>query len=373
MKTAIDETSGDFMKNRLYSLDLLRGIDMFFLVMVGGPIQAVQGTFHCFSEGVWRHFRHDWTGFGLWDIIMPLFIFMCGAAMPFSLEKRLGKEGSSRGYWRHVMGRVALLWIFGMVMQGKLLSLDPMKISPYNNTLQAIAAGYLIAALTLCVRSMAFRIAVPVVLAAVYSLLLAIGGDYSATGNFANAVEAKILCAILPTGSAALQTGRYTWFLTSMMFGAMTLCGYHAAKILQAAASHRIKTFSLSLLAAALLTVGAVSSCWIPVIKPIYTLSFTALAMGWSVLSLAALYVISDVLRFRRGFGVFMLLGRHSLFAYMTGCFYCVFAAASERLLGGLALWIGATAMPVILALGNSALRLGSVWIWDRLKKESDK
>ena len=357
------------MKERFYSLDLLRGMDMFLLVMVGGPMRSIQGSFHCFPDSVWRNFSHGWTGFGFWDIIMPLFIFICGAAMPFSIEKRLAEGRATWGYWRHVLGRVALLWIFGMVAQGQLLTFDLMKISPYNNTLQAIAAGYLIAALTLCVRSAVFRIALPVTLAFAYAGLLALLGDYSKTGNFANIVEMKMLAALLPDGSSAFQTWNYTWFLTSMMFGSMTLCGYHSTKILQGAGTQWRKAFRLGMLAVALLAVGWASSCWIPVIKPIYTLSFTSLAMGWCVLSLTALYVLADILRFRRGFWVFMLLGRHSLFAYMTGCFLCVFAAASDKLFGGLSIWIGQAAMPVILSFSNSALRLGSVWVWDRLRK----
>lgn len=357
-------------KERLYSLDLLRGVDMFLLVMVGAPMRSIQKAFNCFSDSAWRNFSHGWTGFGFWDIIMPLFIFICGAAIPFSLEKRLKEGRATWEYWRHVLGRVLLLWVFGMVAQGELLSLDPMKISPYNNTLQSIAAGYLISAAALCVRSMAFRIALPVVLAAVYTGLLAFCGDYSRTGNCANIVEMKILSVLLPAGSSAFQTWHYTWFLTSLMFGSMTLCGYHSTKILQGSGSQWRKASVLCVLAAVLLAIGFVSSFSIPVIKPIYTLSFTSLAMGWCVLSLAAFYVIADILRFRRGFGVFMLLGRHSLFAYMTGCFSGVFAAASGKLLGGFAIWIGQEVMPVVLTFGNSALRLGSVWIWERLRKD---
>lgn len=42
-------------------------------------------------------------------------------------------------YWRHVIARFAVLWILGMVAQGRLLSMDIMLINPFNNTLQAIA------------------------------------------------------------------------------------------------------------------------------------------------------------------------------------------------------------------------------------------
>ena len=134
----------DYPDNRLFSLDLLRGLDMFFLAAVGVVMQAAFKVWNC---PVWLQdqFRHPWLGFSAWDIIMPLFIFMCGAAMPFALGRRL-REGKGV-FWRHVLGRVALLWILGMVVQGGLLSLDPKEFSPYCNTLQSIACGYLVTAL----------------------------------------------------------------------------------------------------------------------------------------------------------------------------------------------------------------------------------
>ena len=124
----------------------------------------------------------------------------------------------------------------------------------------------------------------------------------------------------------------------------------------------------LAVLAAVLLVVGFVSAQWIPVIKPIFTLSFTAQAMGWCVFALAALYALTDIIRFRRGFGVFMLLGQHSLFAYMVCHFASVFNAASNELVGGLVLWIGETPMPVVIAVCGSFLHVGAVWIWARLR-----
>ena len=42
---------------------------------------------------------------------------------------------------------MVILWIFGMVAQGNLLTYDLSKLHIYCNTLQAIAAGYLIASI----------------------------------------------------------------------------------------------------------------------------------------------------------------------------------------------------------------------------------
>ena len=125
---------------RLFCLDALRGLDMLLLTVVGPFFMAVNKGYGL-PEGVLAQFRHPWGGFTLWDIIMPLFIFMCGAAVPFGLGRRMVNGRAGRRYLGHVLSRFALLWVLGMVAQGRLLTLDPLKISPFNNTLQTIACG----------------------------------------------------------------------------------------------------------------------------------------------------------------------------------------------------------------------------------------
>ena len=157
---------------RLLSLDLLRGLDMILLTVVGPLFWAVNKAWEM-PEAVQLQFKHAWGGFTLWDIIMPLFIFACGAAVPYALSKRLNDDGKATGaFWRHVLGRFALLWFCGMLVQGRLATLDPLLISPYNNTLQTIAAGYLIAALVMLIPVRALRVLMPVIFVAAYGVLL---------------------------------------------------------------------------------------------------------------------------------------------------------------------------------------------------------
>ncbi|MDD4062043.1 MAG: DUF5009 domain-containing protein, partial [Kiritimatiellae bacterium] len=159
-------------RERLFSLDLLRGLDMFLLVVVGRLIWTFQKVWNIPVEKL-SQFQHAYGGFTFWDIIMPLFLFMCGAAIPFALPKRLTPEGKpTSAFWKHVIGRVVMLWIFGMICQGHLLELDRMTIYPYSNTLQTIAAGYFIAALALFIRNAKVRFVLPFVLAAVYGTIL---------------------------------------------------------------------------------------------------------------------------------------------------------------------------------------------------------
>lgn len=359
------------MKDRLYSLDLLRGLDMILLVAIGPVVKAANSVWH-FSPEFMRQFNHGWECFTFWDIIMPLFIFMCGAAIPYALGKRLegGKAGGA--YWKHVFVRVAMLWILGMVVQGRLLTLDWHQVSPYSNTLQSIACGYLIAACAMLIPSIKLRIAVPVAMASVYTMLLAIGGDYTEFGNFAFKVDHAILAAVLPADNPFVaKPSFYTWFTTSLMFGVMTLCGTFAADILRGGGEKRVKAARLFAYGVALETIGWVSAIWIPVIKPIFTLSFTAQAMGWCVIALAILYVLTDVMQLRRGLGLIILFGQCALAAYLVGGFFRpVTVRLAEILTRGFPHAFGLKeSMPFVNALVSAAVIAAALAVWRKARR----
>ena len=306
-----------YSPNRLFSLDLLRGLDMILLTVVGPLVKGFNGSWPL-PEGFMGQFKHGWECFTLWDIIMPLFIFMCGAAIPFALPKRLvdGKAGGA--YWRHVLGRVVLLWFCGMLVQGNLCTLDPMKIMPFSNTLQAIAVGYLAVAAALLVPCRKIRASITVLLFAVYGLIIHFCGDYTPEGNATVAVDRWVFSLFLPEGNISLKIGYYTWVLPSIMFVAMTLCGFHATEILKSAMEKRAKAWALAAYGGGMLAAGWVLSIWVPVIKPIYTVSFTLQAMGWCTLALALLFVVTDIFQLRKGCGLVILYGQFALTAYLV-------------------------------------------------------
>jgi len=350
----------DTKSSRLYSLDVLRGLDMMFLTVIAPLLWGVDAVWGL-SDGVKYQLSHPWVGFTCWDIIMPCFIFMCGAAIPFALERRLEKNGGrpDAAYWKHVLGRVALLWGLGLLVQGRLASLDWNQIRLYDNTLQTIAAGYLAVACTILCKSWKVRIAVPAVCFVLYGLLLHLLGDYSLNGNFAAIVEQNLLLKIVPATSETYQEiakygilcdpatipqkvldygieVHYTWYLTTLMCAFMAFCGYFATKILTAAAPAWTKAKRLFLYGASLLALGWIlTACGVEMVKHIYTVSFTAQAMGWSALFLAALYVLTDIWQLRRGTGLVVLFGQYALVAYMIEEFFKPAAVEFAKMLVG--------------------------------------
>lgn len=358
----------DYPETRLFSLDVLRGLDMLLLTVVGPLLVAAQKSWACFPDAFMGQLKHGWVCFTLWDIIMPLFIFMSGAAIPFALGRRL-KEGKGV-FWRHVLARVALLWFLGGLVQGNWMTLDPVQVSPFSNTLQSIAVGYLIVAATMALGRRGAMIAVPIVCAAVYTIVLAVDGDYSKFGNAAYKIDHAVLKALLPeTSRWVTNPSHYTWFLSSLMFAVMAFAGYHATRILQSRETPWRRVGTLFAYGAALLTLGLVSEIWIPCIKPIYTLSFTAQAMGWCVLALVALHVVNDLWKIRCGFSFVLLFGQMALTAYFVSHFFHSVLAAFAHLMGdGILSWLPASASAFGQALFSVIGLVAAMLVWRSAK-----
>ncbi len=301
------------VRPRLMSLDLLRGLDIFILVVISPLFWKLSALFPM-PKALQTAFTHAaWEGFHAWDLVMPLFIFMSGAAIPLSLPKLLREGRPTITFWKHILRRMIVLWILGMVVQGHLLAFDWELLDFYNNTLQAIAAGYLVSALALLIPLRYVRLALPFFLAAVYGLLLALCGDYTPKGNFALQIEHLLFPS---------NTDGYGWSLTSLMFGALALWGGEATRLLRSARPPMVKALLLFAASQLFLGSGLLLTFWEPAIKRIFTISFTLQAAGWSMLLLSVLYLFVDVLNFRRGWGLLLLFGRYSLWAYMLGTFW---------------------------------------------------
>lgn len=368
--------SSDYEGGRLFCLDLLRGLDMFLLTIVGPLVYAFQTQTKLLPPKVFAQFDHAWGGFTLWDIIMPLFIFMCGAAIPYALSRRL-KNGQGE-FWRHVVSRVVMLWVMGGCVQGNWLSFNLHSFSPFANTLQAIAIGYLATAAMMCVPSRLFRILLPILLAGIYTIMM--GSNYERFGNLAQRIDMAIFKAMLPADNPYVaKPSSYTWFFTSLMFAAMTMTGFHAAEILRSGLTPKKKSIALFVFGCALLVFGLLAEIWIPCIKHVYSLSFTAQAMGWSVLALVLLYVVTDVLRFRRGMSIFLLYGQCALSAYLISHLFGAdvsydpgaITKMSESILRAAVEYLGNDSK-VIVQVGVSVLLTAAIAIWRKIKMIRD-
>ena len=348
---------------RLQSLDIFRGLVMLMLVVFQPLLLAADRAFGL-PLGLTEQLTHvPWEGCHVWDCVMPFFIFMCGTALPFSLPKYLNGGRPGVAFFLHLLKRVALLWMLGMVVQGNLLDFRWDRLYWYTNTLQAIAAGYVIAALFRLVSGKVFQLAAPLLLMVAYGLLLHFGGDYTPTGNLSIRIDR--FC--FPCGNGDPM---YPWVLPTLMFAAITLAGACCGDWFKGAAA---RPFLIRLVVPVLVGVGVfglgrILVLWVPAVKYIWTPSFTLMVLGYAVWLQTLLYAVVDLTSWSRWLGPVVLFGRHSLMAYMLGVLFMpVFAALSRILLHGMPMFFGNGAQPFVLALGNALGLMLALYVWDWL------
>ena len=344
---------------RIMSVDALRGFDMFW---IAGGQAFVMEFFKLFSNPMppWleRQFDHvEWQGFVGWDLIMPLFLFIVGVAMPFSFGKRLARGDSHASIYKKMIFRVVVLWVLGMVAQGHLLAFDSNNLQFYSNTLQSIASGYLIATIALVELPVRWQAALVGALLVTYWALMVFvpvpgfgAGVLTPDGNLAIYIDKALL--------GHFQDGTpYTWILSSLGFGATVLMGVLSGHLLRSKLPGNRK---------ALVLVGAGIGClvggWLwgfafPIIKHIWTSSMVLWSGGWCLLLLALFYWVIDVLGYRRWAFFFIVIGMNAIVAYIAPDII-PFSHISKTLFAGLARHLGMFG-PVLVAFGT----LGVLWL----------
>lgn len=311
---------------RLESLDMLRGFDLFMLLMFQPVFMALSGVMDVeWLEPVRYQLEHEpWdASFRLWDMVMPLFLFMSGASIPFAMNKYLtGERPRSEAYLR-IAKRVILLYVFGGIVQGNFLGFDPNRIYLYSNTLQTIAVGYLVTSLLVLNCSLKWQVVAAAALLVIYWIPMTFCGDFTPDGNFAEKVDSMIL-GRFRDGTRLGENGEwvhspyyhYTWIWSSLNFSVTVLLGSFAGQITRRV--ERAKAWKMLLgVGVGLLICGKLWSLQMPINKQIWSSTMTLWAGGWSFIALAVFYYIIDYKGYKRGLEWLKYYGMNSIVAYM--------------------------------------------------------
>ena len=134
---------------RLMSVDALRGFDMFWIIGADSLVAALN---RMSQTGPTRflatQLEHaEWEGFHFYDLIFPLFVFIAGVSLVFSLTKTIEQAGRAEALKR-VLRRGLLLFLIGIFYSGGFTHLWPdMRLM---GVLNRIALAYLFAGLLFC-------------------------------------------------------------------------------------------------------------------------------------------------------------------------------------------------------------------------------
>src|SRR5258707_9309122 len=82
---------------RLVSLDALRGFDMFWIIGAEEVVNAVAKVFpnHWTKLAATQNQHVEWAGFHFEDLIFPMFVFIVGVSLVFSLSKAIATRSKA--------------------------------------------------------------------------------------------------------------------------------------------------------------------------------------------------------------------------------------------------------------------------------------
>ncbi len=354
---------------RLASLDILRGADMFLLLFLGPVLHQLCEVYPESTGWLARQTSHAaWEGFMMWDIIMPLFLFLSGVTIPFSLARY--KEGvrPDRTFRLRLLRRFCLLFFLGWIVQGNLLDFNWKTFHPFANTLQAIAVGYVVAALLFVHLKWRWQVVAAAVLFAAYWMAFACTGmNLDGQENIAMAVDKAVLGSHRG-GVLWAADGRwsynpqyqYTWILSSLNFAVTVLLGSFAGQLLKTNRFTPAKRAGLAAFAGVcLIGAGLAVSPVFPIIKKIWSSSMTLFSGGICFLLTAFTYYLVDVRGWHRGADWLKIYGMNAITAYFIGQVIS-FSSVSQSLLHGLE---GFSWYPVLIAFANGCILMGVLWL----------
>ncbi|MBI3208224.1 MAG: DUF5009 domain-containing protein [Candidatus Solibacter usitatus] len=294
---------------RLISLDAYRGFIMLILASSGVGLAVLK------NHDGWAWLAHQvdhaaWEGCTFWDLIQPAFTFMAGAAMPFAIARRLELGATMPQVFRHVAWRALLLVVLSNIFSnwGR-----PALSYQFINVLSQIAFGYIIC---FFITRLQFPKQVGVAAAmlagywALFVLFPGTDGPYSKTDHIGAVLDLKVLNIV---NRGYYGTLNFVGNAVTILFGCW------AGMLLRTSRSHAYKMTVMASCAAGGFLLGLALQPWNPMVKRIWTASFTFFSAGWVVLMLLVFYWLIEVKGWKRWSFPFVVVGMNSIFIYSLG------------------------------------------------------
>lgn len=313
---------------RLLSLDALRGFDMFWIMgadALGGVAAAMAEKQAPWTHSLAEQLEHvAWEGFRFYDLIFPLFVFIAGISLVFSLGRLAEEKGKDEALGR-LMKRALLLFCLGVLYYGGLSKgLDEVR---WLGVLQRIALAYLGAGFFFIFYKPRTCAVVTAGLLLGYWALMALvpvpgigAGNYAEGKNLANWLDLRFL-----PGRMHDTTHDPEGLLSTLPAVATCLLGTFAGRwLLRQDKSPSMKSAGLAAAGVALLVLGWVWSSRLPipfqfpVIKKIWTSSYVLIAGGWSCLLLALFHWVIDVRGWSGWCRPFVWVGLNPIAVYLA-------------------------------------------------------
>jgi len=368
------ESSKKNPSGRLLSLDALRGFDMMWIISGELIVHALaKANNDPISNWMSDQLHHTkWNGFTFYDMIFPLFIFIAGISMPYSMGKQIENplnndlKTAKRKIYYSLIRRTFILLVCGMVVNGLF------KWQAYENTrlasvLGRIALSCFFAAIIFLNTNLRGQIiwfwALLIGYWAAMMLVPVPGvgaGILTPEGN----LEAYIDQIFLP-GKLHRHFYDPEGILSTIPAISTALLGVFTGRFLRWKSENWTmfrKSLALGASGLILLTLGMVWDLVFPINKNMWTSSFVLYAGGWSFLLLFAFYFFIDVKGFSRWCMPFVWIGTNSILIYMAAHGLINFESTATALLGGLIKFTPEIWQPVWLSCGILLVQLALLY-----------
>lgn len=310
---------------RLYSLDALRGFDMFWIMGAEEIVhELAKVTSSPFIDAFANQLTHpDWHGFHFYDLIFPLFLFMAGVATPYSLGKELEKGKTQNQLLFRVIKRGLILVLLGVIYNNG-LELRPISEIRFGSVLGRIGLAYMFANIIFLYTKQRGQIIWFCSLLFGYWLLLLFNsapgfpsGDLTMEGNFASYLDRLIM-----PGKLYLGIHDPEGLVSTIPAIGTGLLGIYAGNLLKnSPLSMKRKALQLFVMGIVSLVLAQIWNLGFPINKNLWSSSFVLHVGGISLILLSVFYYIIDVRGYKRWAFFFSIIGMNSILIYMSGQF----------------------------------------------------
>lgn len=276
-----------------------------------------------------------WNGFHFYDLIFPLFMFISGVAIPFSLVSKLEKHVSKSLLAKKAIGRGLILVLLGLIYNGVFSNgfENPRLLS----VLGQIGLGYMFTALiTIYTRHLKQRLIwLGSILfgIGVLQLLVPVPGIGAGVLTPEGCINGYIDRMLVP-GRLHGEVFDPEGLLCIVSAISVTLIGSLAGYILRYKKTNEIqKVKVLAISGISAIVAALLLSTFYPIIKACWTGSFNLLTSGIGFLLIALFYWIIDVKGWQKWSFFFRVIGMNSIFIYLFHRFFDI-SQLTKLLLG---------------------------------------
>jgi predicted acyltransferase len=340
---------------RLLSIDALRGFDM-LLISGGGTFLVLleNQTGLSWIDWIGSQLKHPaWNGFTFYDFIFPLFLFIAGVSMAFSLNKGIEMGLSKAELYKKAFWRMLILVVLGILDKNQPVTFfEPSQIRVASVLGRIGLAGFFASLLYLNFSRLHRIFWVAGILLVYYAALFLIpvpgygAGNLSMEGNLVGWIDRNFL-----PGRLLQKIYDENGLITQLPALCLTVMGSLAGDILRSDRKEGKKLQILLMAGIAGIGIGLFWGLHFPINKHLWSSSFIMLTAGMAFLILSLFYYVIDVLKFQSWAFFFQVIGMNSLTIYLAYHFID-FEHTSHALFAGLYAPLPEQFHPAFEALG---------------------